>query len=110
MSGSKTISGPAAGAELEPAEPNPIDAIWPDRPPPPLGPVVLHDLRFAGESVASKLGRVRTEIGRAKADALVVSEAQDVAWMFNIRGADVAHTPLPLAFAVVPREGRPSLY
>ncbi len=100
----------AAGAELEPAEPNPIDAIWPNRPLPPLGPVVPHDLRFAGESAASKLARVQAEIAKAKTDALVVSDAQAVAWAFNIRGADVAHTPLPLAFAIVPREGRPSLY
>jgi Xaa-Pro aminopeptidase len=100
----------AAGAELKPAEPNPIDAIWPDRPPPPLGPVVPHDLPFAGESAASKLARIQAEIAKAKADALVVSDAQAVAWAFNIRGADVAHTPLPLAFGIVPREGRPSLY
>ena len=33
-----------------------------------------------------------------------------VAWTFNIRGGDVAHTPLPLAFAIVPHDGRPSLY
>src|SRR6266516_3020162 len=100
----------AAGAELEPAEPNPIDGIWTDRPPPPLGPLVLHDLRFAGESAAAKLARVQPEIAKAKTDALVVSDAQAVAWALNIRGADVAHTPLPLAFAIVPREGRPSLY
>ena len=100
----------SAGAELKPVEPNPIDPIWTDRPPPPLGPVVLHDLRFAGESAASKLARVQAEIAKAKADALVVSDAQASAWTFNIRGADVAHTPLPLAFAIVPREGRPSLY
>src|SRR6266581_4486706 len=100
----------AAGAGLEPAEPNPIDGIWTDRPPPPLGPLVLHDLRFAGESAAAKLARVQAEIAKAKADALVVSDAQAVAWAFNIRGADVAHTPLPLTFAIVPREGRPSLY
>src|ERR1700680_469861 len=100
----------AAGAELKPAEPNPIDGIWPDRPAPPLGPLVLHDPRFAGESTASKLARVQTEIAKGKADALVVSDAQAVAWACNIRGADLAHTPLPLAFAIVPREGRPSLY
>src|SRR6266566_1773960 len=100
----------AAGAGLEPAEPNPIDGIWTDRPPPPLGPLVLHDLRFAGESAAAKLARVQAEIAKVKADALVVSDAQAVAWAFNIRGADVAHTPLPLAFAILPREGRPSLY
>jgi len=100
----------AAGAKLVATEPNPIDAIWTDRPAPPLGPLVLHDLRFAGESAAAKLARVQAEIAKAKADALAVSDAQAVAWTFNIRGTDVAHTPLPLAFAIVPREGRPSLY
>jgi Xaa-Pro aminopeptidase len=100
----------AAGAELVAADPNPIDAIWTDRPPPPLGPLVLHDLRFAGESAAAKLARVQAEIAKAKADVLVVSDAQAVAWTFNIRGSDVAHTPLPLAFAVLPQDGRPSLY
>jgi Xaa-Pro aminopeptidase len=100
----------AAGAELTPVEPNPIDAIWTDRLPPPLGPVVLHDLRFAGETAASKLARVQAEVVKGKADALLVSDAQAVAWSFNIRGGDVAHTPLPLAFALLPREGRPALY
>ena len=100
----------AAGATLVGAEPNPIDAIWTDRPPPPLGPVVLHDVRFAGESAAAKLERIQAEIAKAKADALVVSDAQAVAWALNIRGADVAHTPLPLAFAIVPVEGRSALY
>jgi Xaa-Pro aminopeptidase len=100
----------AAGATLVGTEPNPIDGIWTDRPAPPLGPVVLHDLRFAGESAAAKLARVRAEIAKAKTDALVMSDAQAVAWAFNIRGADVAHTPLALAFALVPKESRPSLY
>ncbi len=100
----------AAGAMLVPTEPNPIDAIWPDRPGPPLGRVVLHDLRFAGEDAHSKLARIRAEIEKARADVLVVSDPHAVAWTFNIRGADVAHTPLPLAFALVPKEGRPALY
>ena len=57
-----------------------------------------------------KLARIRAEIGKLRADALVVSDPHAVAWTFNIRGADVAHTPLALAFAIVPREGRPTLY
>jgi len=100
----------AAGASLVPVEPNPIDAVWTDRPAPPLGAVVLHDLAFAGEDAAAKLERIRREIETLKADALVVSDPHSVAWTFNIRGADVAHTPLPLAFAVVPKTGRPALY
>jgi Xaa-Pro aminopeptidase len=100
----------AAGAELVPTESNPIDAIWTDRPAPPLGPVTLHDLRYAGEASAKKLHRLREELATLKTDAALVSDPHAIAWLFNIRGSDVAHTPLPLCFAIVPRQGRPSLY
>lgn len=100
----------AAGAELLPLARNPVDAIWLDRPAPPAGKVVLHELRFAGEDAPEKLSRLRAEIEKLRADALVVSDPHNVAWLFNIRGADVAHTPLPLAYAIVPKDGRPALY
>jgi Xaa-Pro aminopeptidase len=90
----------ACGAALVPIEPNLVDAIWTGRPGPPLAPVSLHRLRFSGESAAGKL----------RADALVVSDAHAVAWTFNIRGADVRHTPLPLACAIISRSERPALY
>ncbi len=99
-----------AGAMLVPVADNPIDAIWTDRPAPPLGPITLHDLRFAGEAAEGKLKRIASETGKQRADALVMSDPHNVAWAFNIRGSDVAHTPLPLAFAVVPKDGRPALY
>jgi Xaa-Pro aminopeptidase len=99
-----------AGATLVAVEPDLIDAIWVDRPAPPLGAVTLHDVRFAGEAAEDKLARIRAEVAKLRADALVISDPHAVAWAFNIRGADVAHTPLPLAFAIVPQAGRPSLY
>jgi Xaa-Pro aminopeptidase len=99
-----------AGATLVAVEPDLIDAIWADRPVPPLGAVTLHDVRFAGEAAEDKLARIRAEVAKLRADALVISDPHAVAWAFNIRGADVAHTPLPLAFAIVPQAGRPSLY
>ncbi len=99
-----------AGATLVAVEPDLIDAIWADRPAPPLGAVTLHDVRFAGEAAEDKLARIRAEVAKLRADALVISDPHAVAWAFNIRGADVAHTPLPLAFAIVPQAGRPSLY
>ena len=89
------------GAILVATEPNPIDATRRNRPAPPNGAIVPHDLKFAGEPVAQKLDRIRAEIRKLNADALVVSDPHAVAWTFNIRGADVAHTPLPLAFAIV---------
>ena len=100
----------AAGATLVAVEPDLIDAIWSDRPAPPLGRITRHDLRFAGEAAEEKLARIRAELAKLRADALVVSDPHAVAWAFNIRGSDVAHTPLPLAFAVVPQAGRPALF
>jgi Xaa-Pro aminopeptidase len=100
----------AASATLIAVEPDLIDEIWSDRPAPPLGAIALHDLRFAGEAAADKLARIRTELAKLRADALLVSDPHAVAWMFNIRGADVPHTPLPLAFAIIPLVGRPALY
>ena len=98
------------GATLEPVDDNPVDTIWKDRPAPPLGAIVLHDLRHAGIATDDKLQKVCAEIGKQCADALVITDPHNIAWLFNIRGSDVAHTPLPLSFGIVPKEGRPSLY
>jgi Xaa-Pro aminopeptidase len=97
-----------AGGEIVALESNPIDAIWRDRPAAPLGAVKAHPARLSGESAAGKIARVRAAL--AGKDGLFVSDAHAVAWLFNIRGADVAHTPLPLSFAYLPREGRPTLF
>jgi Xaa-Pro aminopeptidase len=96
------------GAELVAVAENPIDRIWNDRPDPPRGAITMYPERLAGESAADKLERVRGTL--ANTDAMLVSDPSALAWAFNIRGGDVAHTPLPLGYALVPREGRPTLY
>ena len=100
----------SAGAELVAVDSNPIDALWRDRPAPPAGAATLRELKLAGEAAPAKLKRIRVELKKIRADALLVSDPQNVAWAFNIRGADVTHTPLVLAFALIPQDGRPSLY
>ena len=99
-----------AGAELVAVDSNPVDSIWNDRPAAPLGAVKVHPAQFAGESESDKLARVRNEITKLNVDALVLSDSHAVAWTFNIRGADVAHTPLPLSYALVPKDGRPTIF
>lgn len=98
----------AAGAELVPVEPNPIDTIWIDRPAPPLGKITLHARKFAGQDAKKKLARVAAAL--AAKDALLISDPHAVAWVFNIRGHDVAHTPLPLAYALIVKDSKPRLY
>jgi len=100
----------AAGGSLVALPANPIDAIWADRPAPPTAPVKAHAAAHAGEDTASKLDRIRKALSEAKVDALVVSDPHALAWVFNVRGGDVEHTPLPLGYAIVPREGRPTVF
>ncbi len=64
--------------------------------------------RRSGDATSSK--RIRGEIERLGVDALVLSDSHAVAWTFNIRGADVSHTPLPLSYALVPKDGRPTVF
>jgi Xaa-Pro aminopeptidase len=90
-----------AGAELVPLESNPVDAVWPDQPPPPLGPVVPHAQDYAGDDSMAKRQRIAAELLRLKADAAVLSLPDSIAWLLNIRGADVPHVPLPLSFAII---------
>src|SRR5262245_40376356 len=99
-----------AGAELVAVDSNPLDVIWQDRPAPPPGPGAIRGKQFAGEIEAEKLKRSRIEINKLGVDALVLSDSHGVAWTFNIRGADVSHTPLPLSYALVPKEGRPTIF
>ncbi len=84
--------------------------MWTERPAPPLGPVSIHGAQFSGEIEAEKLKRIRLEINRLGVEALVLSDSHAVAWTFNIRGADVSHTPLPLSYALVPKDGRPTVF
>ena len=99
-----------AGAELVAVDSNPVDSIWHERPAPPLGPVAIHGTQFSGEVESEKLKRIRLEIAKLGVEALVLSDSHAVAWTFNIRGADVSHTPLPLSYALVPKDGRPTVF
>ncbi len=96
-----------AGAQVVAAESNPIDEVWSGRPLPPLGRVVLHPTKHAGETAAKKLARIAASLN---ADALLVSDPHALAWAFNLRGADVAHTPIALGYALIPRRGRSRLF
>ncbi|WP_279357637.1 aminopeptidase family protein P [Methylobacterium indicum] len=100
----------AAGGRVEATPLNLVDLVWIDRPAAPRAPVVPHPETLAGEAASAKLDRVRAALDKARLDALVVSDAHNLAWAFNLRGGDVSHTPLPLGYAVIPRDGLPRLF
>jgi Xaa-Pro aminopeptidase len=99
-----------AGAVLKPVDENPIDAAWTDRPPPPVGPVEVYPNELAGRAPEEKLQEISAALSKAGADAAVLSLSDSIAWLLNIRGRDVPHTPVVQAYAIVHREGRPDLY
>ncbi|HEY9056762.1 MAG TPA: aminopeptidase P family protein [Aurantimonas sp.] len=100
----------AVGGQLVALQANPIDRIWNERPAPPKARAVVHPERFAGRPAEDKLADLVGRIGEAKADAALLTDPASIAWAFNIRGADVPHTPLMLAFAILRAEGRPTLF
>ena len=99
-----------AGASLRAVDTNLVDAVWAGRPRPPAGRVTAHPEALAGEAISEKLARIRAALGEGGLDGLVVSDPHNLAWAFNLRGADIGHTPLALGYALVPREGRAALY
>ena len=89
------------GARLVPCEDNPIDALWADQPPAPLGPIAPLPLRFAGTAAGDKREIVAGRLAEKGAAAAVLSAPDSIAWLLNVRGADVANSPLPHSFAIV---------
>jgi Xaa-Pro aminopeptidase len=98
------------GGRLVATEGNPLDAVWTDQPAAPIAPVVPHPTAFAGADAAEKREKVAAELAAASLDAAVISQPASLAWLLNLRGADVPRTPLPLGFAVVRRDGTVDLF
>jgi Xaa-Pro aminopeptidase len=99
-----------AGGSLVAVSENPVDAIWRDQPPPPLAPVLPHDLRFAGKPAEEKRGEIAAPLAASGIDAAVLTAPDSIAWLLNIRGGDVSHTPLPLSFAIVNNDASVELF
>ncbi len=99
-----------AGATLVALDRNAVDAIRDDQPAPPLEPVEIHPLAFAGELAKDKLARLAAAVGKEGATHAVLTDPSSIAWAFNIRGRDVPHTPLALGFAVLAADGKHLLF
>ncbi len=86
---------------LVPLSPNPLDAIWQERPEPPSAAVLPHGLDLAGATSEAKREDAAALLRQSGEDAALLADAHSVAWLLNLRGADLAHTPMPLAFALL---------
>jgi Xaa-Pro aminopeptidase len=98
------------GAELVAVGHNPIDQVWADRPQPSASRLVVQPEELAGKSSAQKRHDVADWLVEKKADATVLAALDSIAWTFNVRGADVTHTPVALAYAIVNADGTSDLF
>ncbi len=94
-----------AGAELVAVESNPVDTVWQDQPAPSAAPAFIQDEALAGRSSADKRGEVGEWLKAKKLDAAVISALDSVAWLLNIRGADVDRTPVALSYVIAHADG-----
>ena len=98
----------AVGASFVPVDSNPIDAVWLDQPPPPMSELAVQPTQFAGRTAAEKLRDLREAL--CNVDAVVLTQPDSVAWLFNLRGFDVPHTPVVAAYAIVPAKGKAKIF
>ena len=98
------------GAELVAVSRNPIDAVWDDQPAPSDARLIVQRDDAAGRTSASKRAEIADWLAERKADAVVLSALDSIAWTFNVRGADVSHTPVALAYAIVNADGTADLF
>ncbi len=99
-----------AGGSFAAVESNPVDAVWRDRPPAPLAPVLPHAVEFAGETSESKRARIASIVDGKDADVALITAPDSIAWLLNVRGGDVPRTPFALGFALIHGDGHVDLY
>ena len=99
------------GIKLKALAKNPIDTLWGKaRPKPPSGPVTAQPLALAGKSASEKIAHVQALLKKDGQHAVILTLPDSICWLLNIRGSDVAHNPVVLAFAIVPATGKAELF
>jgi len=98
------------GAVLVPVDANPIDALWTDRPAPSPAPMTVQEDTLTGRTSADKRAAIGEWLTAHRADAVVLTALDSIAWTFNVRGSDVAHTPVALSYAIVHADGTADLF
>ncbi|WP_170596006.1 aminopeptidase P family protein [Ruegeria arenilitoris] len=98
-----------SGIELV-ASDNLVDRIWSDQPPPPMNPVKVHPLEFAGESAESKVSRLALALAQNGRSAAVITLPDSIMWLLNIRGSDIPYNPVAHGFAILQADGHMDLF
>lgn len=98
------------GAHLVPVEANPVDAVWEDQPAPSDAVVMVHEDTHAGQASAEKRELVADWLKSEGLDGAVIGALDSIAWLLNIRGADVDRTPVALSYVLAHADGTAELF
>jgi len=98
------------GVRLQALPANPVDAVWVGRPAPPAAEAVPHPLAYAGKPAAEKRAEAAAALRAAGEAAVVLADPHSIAWLLNIRGGDLAYTPVALGFALLHADARVELF
>ena len=88
---------------------DPLEQIWENRPSLPANPVEIQPLEYAGETLVSKVARIRKSLRELHADGMLVSALDDIAWTLNLRGTDVHCNPVFVSYLLI-ESGKVSLF
>lgn len=80
---------------------DPLEELWEDRPAIPENKAEVHPLEYAGETVASKLERIRQALKTLHAQGMLVTALDDIAWTLNLRGSDVHCNPVAVSYLLI---------
>jgi Xaa-Pro aminopeptidase len=100
----------AKGAELVAVASNPIDAVWTEQPDKSDAKLMVHSDQYAGQNSAEKRAAIAEWLSANNLDSTVISALDSVAWLLNVRGADVSNTPVALSFVLAHADGTADLF
>jgi Xaa-Pro aminopeptidase len=98
-----------SGIQLVAGE-NLVDRMWQDRPAPPDAKIVDYPIEFAGKSSTDKRTDIAGVLRESEHSAAILTQPESIAWLLNIRGADLPRVPVALAFAILFADGKVSLF
>ena len=98
------------GITMVAAQSNPLDAVWADQPEPSAAVAIVHADDLAGRSSADKRAAVADWLAKEGHDAVVIPALDSIAWLLNIRGSDVPHTPVALSYVIARKDGSAELF
>ena len=98
------------GIGLKPVSKNLVDAVWKNQPVRPDDKVILFEEKFAGRTSLEKRNLITEKIKSFDLDHFVITQPDSIAWLLNVRGSDVAHTPIALSYADIDKEGNVTWY